>query len=174
MALCSTVHLPQSVLDLETVKRPLVTCLVGYVWVSELCTSSSYRQLCSFNMSMPLTNTSSDEVNISSTLSQERLTCILLMLALCDKTRACKTCLVDSVVKKAEQRFIMDRLLPILATVKTICFVHDGPGLLQAVQSPQLARLPHYSLQNLVEVQGLVNDLSQIQCIQFLKNLGLT
>ena len=70
MALCSTVLLPQSVLDLGTVKRPLVACLVGYVWVDELCQHF-------------LQKTSSDEVNLSSTLSQERLTCILLMLALC-------------------------------------------------------------------------------------------
>ena len=50
MALCSTVHLPQSVLDLGTVKRPLVACLVGYAWVSELCASSANRQLDGFNM----------------------------------------------------------------------------------------------------------------------------
>ena len=33
------------------------------------------------------------------------------------ETRACRTCLVDSVVKKVEQHFIMDGLLPTLATV---------------------------------------------------------
>ena len=43
----------------------------------------------------------------------------------CDKTRTCGTCLVDSAVN-AEQRFIMDRLLHILATVVSICFVHDS------------------------------------------------
>ena len=43
-------------------KRPLVACLVGYAWVSELCASSLDRQLGAFNMSIPLTNTSSDEV----------------------------------------------------------------------------------------------------------------
>ena len=48
-------------------KRPLVACLVGYAWVSDLCTSSLDRQLCAFNMSTLLTNTSSDEVNLSST-----------------------------------------------------------------------------------------------------------
>jgi hypothetical protein len=43
----------------------------------------------------------------------------------CNKTRACRTYLVDSGVKKAEQRFIMDRLLPILVTVVSTCFDHD-------------------------------------------------
>ena len=65
------------VLDLGTVKRPLVACLVAYAWVSELCASSLNRQLCAFNMSILLTKTSSDEVNLSSTLSHARLTCIL-------------------------------------------------------------------------------------------------
>ena len=94
-----------------------------------------------FNMSIPLTNTSSDEVNLSSTLSEERLTCILLMLVPCSEpiaiflspslwhltTRlnsspgaAKLACLVDSVVKKAEQSII------ILATVASICFDHDS------------------------------------------------
>jgi hypothetical protein len=149
-------------------------------------------------MSIPLTNTSSDEVNLSSTLSQERLTCILLMLALCvhpnasraslfwancnfpkslfvapdhmteqqsrcDKTRACRTCLVD---KKAEHRFIMDRLLPILAIVVSTSFDHDS---LQSRVTPSsifisTAQFLHYLLQYLVEVYGLVNDLSEIQC----------
>jgi hypothetical protein len=44
----------------------------------------------------------------------------------CDKTRACRTCLIDSVVKKAAQHFIMDRLLPILATVVSICFDNNS------------------------------------------------
>ena len=69
MALCSTVLVPLSGQDLGNLKSPLVACLVGYAWV--------------FNMSIPLRNTSSDEVNLSSTLSQERLTCILLMVAFC-------------------------------------------------------------------------------------------
>ena len=81
-------RLPLSVLDLGAVKRHLVACLVGYAWVSELCANSSNRQVSEFNMSIPLTNTSSDEVNLSSTLSQERLTWILLMLALCVHPRA--------------------------------------------------------------------------------------
>ena len=44
----------------------------------------------------------------------------------CDKTRACRTCLVDSAVKKAAHRFIMDRLLTILATVVSICFDNNS------------------------------------------------
>ena len=41
----------------------------------------------------------------------------------CDKTRACRTCLVDGAVKKVEQRFIINRLLLILAAnVVSICF----------------------------------------------------
>ena len=60
-----------------------MACLVGYVWVSELCASSLDRQLGAFNMSIPLINKSSDEVNLSTTFIQERLTCILLTLALC-------------------------------------------------------------------------------------------
>ena len=142
-------------------------CLEGCTWVSELCASSLNRQLGAF-MSILLTNTSSDEVNLSSSLSQERLTCILLILALCahprasraalfrancnfpksffmapdhtteqlsrcDKTRAYSTCLVDSVVKKAEHHFIIDRLLPILATTASMCFDHDS---LQSSFSP--------------------------------------
>jgi hypothetical protein len=83
MALCSNLPLPLSVLDFGTVKRPLVACPVGHVCVSDLCASSLNRQLGLFNMSILLTNTSGDEVNPSSTLSQERLTCILLILALC-------------------------------------------------------------------------------------------
>jgi hypothetical protein len=51
MALCSTVHLPQSVLDLGTVKRPLVVCLVGYVWLSELYSSILNRTLATFSLS---------------------------------------------------------------------------------------------------------------------------
>ena len=93
MALCSTVRLPQSGLDLGTVKRPLVACLVGYVWVSELCACSLDRQLGAFNMSIPLIKKSSDEVNLSSTFSQERLTCILLILALCVHPRASRAAL---------------------------------------------------------------------------------
>jgi hypothetical protein len=54
---------------------------------------------------------------------------------------ACRTCLVDSAVK-AEQHFIMDRLLPILVTVVLIYFDHDN----------QLAQFPHDLLQDLVEV----------------------
>ena len=44
--------------------------------------------------------------------------------------------LANSVVKKAEQRFIMDRLLPILATIVSInvlTMTVYNPGLLQAV-----------------------------------------
>ena len=53
----------------------------GVCWVSELCASSLNRQLGAFNMSLPLINTSREEINLSSTLSQERFTCILLILA---------------------------------------------------------------------------------------------
>ena len=56
-------------------KRPLVACLVGYAGLSELCASHLNRQLGAFNMSIPLTNTSSDEVNVSSTLSQQCFSC---------------------------------------------------------------------------------------------------
>jgi hypothetical protein len=70
------------------VKRPLVACLVGYSWFYEMFASSTNRQLGAFNMSIPLTNTSSDEVNLSATLSLERLTSLLLMLALCVHPKA--------------------------------------------------------------------------------------
>ena len=79
--------------SMGTVKRPIEACLVGYAWVSELCASSSNRQLGAFNMSIPLINTSSDEVNLSSILSQERLTCILLILSLCVHPRASRAAL---------------------------------------------------------------------------------
>ena len=59
-----------------------VYCYLLSAWVSELCGSSSNRHLSAFNMSILLTNTTSDEVNLSSTLSQERLTCMLFMLVL--------------------------------------------------------------------------------------------
>ena len=59
-----------------------------YCWVSELCASSLNGQLGTFSMSTPLTKTSCDEVNLSSTLSHERLTCMSLMLALCVILRA--------------------------------------------------------------------------------------
>jgi hypothetical protein len=42
------------------------------------------------------------------------------------------TCLVDNAAKKAEEPFIMDRLLPIIANVVSICFDHDR---LQSVAS---------------------------------------
>jgi hypothetical protein len=45
-------NLPLSVLDIGTVKRPLVVCIVGYAWVHELCASSFNRQLGAFNMSI--------------------------------------------------------------------------------------------------------------------------
>ena len=83
VALCSTVHLSLSVLVFGNVRRPLVACLVRYAWVSELCASSLNRQLGAFNMAIPLINTSRDEVSLSSTLSQEILTLIISMLALC-------------------------------------------------------------------------------------------
>ena len=71
---------------------PLVSCLVGYAWVSELCASSLDRHLGAFNMST-LTETGSDEVNLSSTLSHERFTYILLMLALHVHLRASRAAL---------------------------------------------------------------------------------
>ena len=46
----------QSLLLLGTVKRPLVACLVGYAWVSELCASILNRQLVAFSMSTLFTN----------------------------------------------------------------------------------------------------------------------
>ena len=52
---------------------------MGYAWMSELCDSSLNS---AFNMSTLLTKTNSDEVNLSSTMSHERFTCMLLMLAL--------------------------------------------------------------------------------------------
>ena len=39
MALYDIVHFFEFVLDLGAVKRPLVACLVGEVFVSELCVS---------------------------------------------------------------------------------------------------------------------------------------
>ena len=45
----------------------------------------------------------------------------------CKKTRACRTCLV-SAVKEAEQRFIMDRILPILAAVAEKLWWDEGYG----------------------------------------------
>jgi hypothetical protein len=93
MALCSTVRFPKYVLGLGTVKRPLVACLVGYAWVSELFARHLNRQLGAFNMSIPLTKTSSDAVNLSSTLSQERLTGMSLMLALRVHLRASRASL---------------------------------------------------------------------------------
>ena len=62
--------------------------------------------------------------------------------------------LVDIVVKKAEQRFISDIILPVLATVVLICFVHDS---LQSRVTPsslvsQLAKFPDDILQDLVKV----------------------
>ena len=77
-ALCVTVHFPASVLDLGTVKRPLVACLVGYVWVSELCVSGLNTQIGAFNTSILLTK-DRDAFNLSSTLSEERLTCMYLI-----------------------------------------------------------------------------------------------
>ena len=109
MAQCSTVRLPWTVLDLGTVKRPLVACLVGYAWVSKLCASSSNRQLGAFNMSIPLINTSSDEVNLSSTLSQERLTCILLILALCVHPRASRAALFVASLKASGMSLVKIR-----------------------------------------------------------------
>ena len=181
-------------------KRPLVACLVGYAWVSELCTTSSNRQLGALNMSIPLINTSRDEVNLSTTWSQDRLTCISLILALCvhpkasrgvlfwancnfpnslfvaldhmteqqskcDQTRACMTCLVDSAVKKEEHHFIMDRLLPILVTVVSICFDHDR---LQSRVTPSSLVTSTCLISTLfitIFSWGLVNDLSKIQCL---------
>ena len=92
MALFSTVR--ASVLDLGTVKRPLVACLVLYRWVSELCANCLNRQFSTFNTSTPRTTTNSDAVNLSSTLSQERFTCILLTskvqyVLLCSVTFTC-------------------------------------------------------------------------------------
>ena len=71
-------------------------------------------------------------------------------------------------LKMAERYFIMDRLLLILATVVSLCFDHDSLQsrvITQAVLSPQFSKFLHYLLQDLVEGYGLVNDLSQIQCL---------
>jgi hypothetical protein len=74
------------------------------------------------------------EVNLSSTLSHERLTCISLMLALRVHLRASRASLFRAAIflVKVDQCCIMDRLLPILATVVSMCFDHDSlnPGLL--------------------------------------------
>jgi hypothetical protein len=83
MALFNTVHFPASVLELGTVKRPLVTCFVLYRCLSELCANCLNRQFGTFNTSIPLTKTNSDAVNLSLTLSQEGLTCMLLTLSVC-------------------------------------------------------------------------------------------
>ena len=57
------------------------------------------------------------------------------------------------IVVKAEQRFIMDRLRPILSTTASICFGHDSlHSRVTTSRSPQLAQFSHYSLQDLVEV----------------------
>jgi hypothetical protein len=142
MALCSTVHLPWSVLDLGTVKRPLVACLVGYVWVSELCASSSNRHLGAFNMSITLTNTSSDEVNLLPFNPGEIDMHIINVSSLCtSKGQPC--CPVLSQLQFSRVPFcgtcphsgpgmtkpgpvglalLIDILLPILATVESKCF----------------------------------------------------
>jgi hypothetical protein len=44
----------------------------------------------------------------------------------CEKTRARRTIFADSDVKKAEQSFITDRPILILATLASICFTIQG------------------------------------------------
>ena len=75
------------------------------------------------------------------------------------------TCFVDSDVKKAEQRFIMDRLLPLLATVVSICSDHDrlqsrvtpsGFGLFNRLNVHFIHHISIY----FIEVDGSVNDSS--------------
>ena len=66
---------------------------IEHVWDAlDLCVRQRVpvptRQLCALNMSILRTNTSSGEVDLSSILSQERLTCILLMVSLCVCPRA--------------------------------------------------------------------------------------
>ena len=83
-------HISQSLFwTWGTVLSHLVACLVGYVWVSELCD----RQFSAFNMSIPLTKTRCDAVNLSCTLSQEMLTFMLLILALPVHVRASRAAL---------------------------------------------------------------------------------
>ena len=65
---------------------------------------------------------------------------------------SCRTCLVDSAVKKVEQHFIMDRLLPILATVVLICFAHDSLQSRDTSSSLVTSTFPYNLLQDLVEV----------------------
>lgn len=56
---------PEFVLDLGTVKRPLVTCIVGYVWVSELYVIWLCRQSEIFITVIFLIKTRRDTVNLS-------------------------------------------------------------------------------------------------------------
>ena len=53
--LCIQLRCREFVLDLGTVKRPLVPCFAGCACVSEQGASCLNRQLCAFNMSIPLT-----------------------------------------------------------------------------------------------------------------------
>ena len=69
---------------------------------------------------------------------------------------------LDRVVKKAEQHFIMDRLIPILATPVSTCFDLDG---LQSRVTPSSLVTSTCSNSTLFITRfsrGLVNDLSQI------------
>ena len=63
MTLFKTVSFPSSVLDLGTVKRPLVACIVLYLCVSELCANCLNRQFGTFNTSIPCTKTNMQSIS---------------------------------------------------------------------------------------------------------------
>ena len=78
MALCSIVHFPESVVDLGTMKRPQGVCLVEYACMSKLCASRANRQFVAFNMSIPLTKTSSGAVNLYFEPGESRAILVLM------------------------------------------------------------------------------------------------
>jgi hypothetical protein len=88
MALYNTVSFLEFVLDLGTMKRPLLACLVGYVCVSVLCVSWLCKQFGISNTLMFLIKSRIEAVSLSSTLCQERLTCKVLISALWIQWRA--------------------------------------------------------------------------------------
>jgi hypothetical protein len=147
MALFNTVRFPASVLDLGTVKGPLVACLVWYRWVSELSANCLNRQFGTFNTSITRTKTNNDAVNLSSTLSQERLTVWLSVIRAAFFWTSCNlpisflaahmtTQLGSSPgasklgpvghVWSTEISRRMDRPLHILSTIDSICFDHEA------------------------------------------------
>ena len=75
MGLCSTVRLPMVCSGLGDCEEIFSGVYIG------IRASSLNRPLGAFSLSTLLTKTSGDKVNLSSTLYNERLTCILSMLA---------------------------------------------------------------------------------------------